>query len=339
MTKKLEARWESQKKQPSALFGMHRYGCEVFQEIFCKHITLHLTHREFLNLNLVSKEFWLTLHAKKSIGSTAAKAYQQTLNGLTEMNGEEVITNFHDLSCRAYDYTREYKYNNELLIALFGSLHHFLKLPLITLPERGIKAVAHFKYGNAFSQLPPFFRIKMSLEEMIMIKYTLYLPKETCAKATDSVWHETLLIIPMGKEGGLNIIDTRCTRWHDKIRAIPELIEQYGNRSISNDAYTHDIHQLIDSNKINFDGPLVESCELRRLQNLVNKQPLDFFRDSKERPNYIEGTLGFTFKGARKFRDLPVLLGHVGIEAFEGLFQSEIRRDHPTGKAYEYITF
>lgn len=360
MTKKLEDQWRPQEKNYVVLFGISTNNYAAINEIFFKHITPHLSEKEFLNLNLVSKAFWLALHSTESSALTAVRAYQMTLNGMDRIKNMEEIKTIHDLSCRAYDYTRKMECNNEVLTSLF-SLHHFLKLPLAQYNNDDLfEKIIKLQMSDEFTRLPSLFRIvwkpsksamsALKLQrisqnsclinnispwnELIVIKYTFFLPKEAGIQKIDSVRQEIIMIQP---ESGLTV-DYRYCLIQQNMHTYRYNIDGYVDNEIKNEAYTK--HFLIDYNKfiLEDDTFLTGTEEFERLQNLINHKPIGFFGSFMERPDYIEGLDNSTFKGERMFRDLPVLLGHVGIEAFDGLFQSETR-ERTSGNTYEYITF
>ena len=173
-----------------------------------------------------------------------------------------------------------------------------------------IERLAH---SNDFRNFPPVFRLRLNwhgrgLQDVIIIKYTLFLPQEAgqnsdltaldtypLGRAGDHVWHDYFLISPDGNS--FKISDPRD----------PDCLPKDFRKESGYSSFPYNLYYKAIFGHFHY--------SVAELKKLLNDQPIGCFRGRSLVPPYMKEEAP-RVTGARVFKDIPVLLGHTCREVF-----------------------
>jgi hypothetical protein len=293
----------------------------TIQTVFFNQVLLFLSPQDILNLGRVCKPLWREIHS--AAYQNIVSLYQQKLNGMRSSENIkalglyriEKLENFHQLAYATTKYAQKYGYS-EKLASCFGGLQHLLALPL-----KGLKLQAHssvcktiedYRHSDAFKNEPSIFRLRIKNEnglssEVMIIKYTLFVPKEAKLQENDFVWHDYMSIQRNNSKHQLvnRIVDARLSC---------ELDISSQRASLGRPSFPDQFHytSVIESDL------LTET----KLKNLILGHPIKYIpQRGFSPPDYLNTNPNAQeFKGKRLFEHVPVVLGHVNLGEIQTLF-------------------
>lgn len=296
------------------------------------HILTFLKITDIKNLRLVNKGF-LTL-TNSTVGSKSCEEYRTVhLKGLTL--DPELPTTFLSLIFSYNKYIQDNRFKD--LVDVFGDVQNIFYYKVYKTRENTsvgdnaiVDALAH---SDNFHKYPSVFRLSFRdsndrhIREVVVIKYSLFVPKEHAESAHDDVWHDCLVISPYGNEKW-TISDLRLSEYLPQSSSRRTLGYATFPRATKHSYISQLNEQTFTSSNLieSKESILIESTRKTRflLNRLINNDTVEFYRQKPENenvqyfPNFIYGS-GHRHSSTSKtlYYNLPIKLGHVPVTEFE----------------------
>jgi hypothetical protein len=310
------------------------------KDVILTHVLPHLSPQEILKLRGTNKSWWNLI----SKPSSQAVDYLKTLKGVPKKEEKFKDYSFCSLLSDCNAYAKEY-HLSPLLINLFGGIHNFLRIRLLRVNQGHpcidpYAIIDDFAHEPKFQNLPPVVRLLINkggddfheeefhMEEFIIIKYTLFIPKEGIRKSilngllpNDTVWHDYLIL----NSYILNRYENKKWKVSDaRVRAKRQ--NKYPDFPYTNDfdfPYPPLLSEILDERW--------SVSTIKVIETLLKNKPVGLFRPikngiydrQKQPPSFILGQEGVYPNRGRIFKDIPALLGHVSLDIIKKVLQEE----------------
>jgi hypothetical protein len=304
-----------------------------------------LSPNEIIRCRGVSKVCWNAI----SKPSLFAFEYLKKMKGLPKNEEKYKDYSFCSLTLDIREYREKYHYTPKL-VELFDGSHNLLKIPLKLINEGKpcafYQEVENLAHSPQFCNIPSIMRLRINVynglktkenfNEFIVIKYTLFIPKESDPDLhNDTIWHDYLL---------LKYEYSGNPEWTINDPRDPDHLPQVFSRKNGPYEFPYTPYPPL------FSG-FSESIKSPRLKKLLQGQPIELFGTNRLRvPKFILRDQNRDSNLKRVYRDIPAVIGHVTVEEIKSLLREEfipnsvvepdgtvkiINRDGPT----QVITF
>lgn len=284
------------------------------QDLLFEHIVAHLNISDMLILKKSSKVFNQILDTSRK---TTVSHYRNYLQGIESKNNAKI--SFNDLITDCQAHSRKFNYTASL-IELFGGIDSILRLKSFDIPDlsswrkqdvsQEVEHLVNSKEANKYPIFKINSKIAREIQEIFIIQYTLFIPKEfTQQISTDAVWHDYIKIYYNLPTKDWHYTDARLDKSIDNIREafnLSQFWKTFDFDSCRNYAYAYS------------DSIFSSHFSSAEIKSLIANQSIGYFKHHRfvkyGLPCFIEGSKNKSRNKIRLFRDTPIVLGWRSVE-------------------------
>lgn len=244
------------------------------------------------------------------------------------------------LKTECMEFKKTYKYS-DTLIKNFGGITNILGLRVFQIEANPnysnyFEELEMFVHSDAFEAMPNIFRCRFESSpnvELIVMKYTLFLPKETIGTAQDSIWHDYFVLrpCPVAEDHLMNanfqfaeirrihgypllenVLNSSAISYTQKKTMTSASGIRVRNDNESNNN-KHEIGKEIEKFRRFINNEFCPLFDLNENTKPSNHYPFCILASSEDLGNY-------SLKDINVYEDLPIKLGQVSVEEMKKAF-------------------